>query len=162
MLAERFEQVYGELAALVERCGPTGWRATCADVGWTVGVTVHHVAATLTVETDALRAVATGQRLPPIYSWEWDAIHEWNAQHAERHAACTKAETLDLLRRDGAEAASVIRGLSDEQLDRAARIPVLDVQWSAEQVVQRILIGHAEDHLPGIRAVIASRRALGD
>lgn len=150
-LAKRFEQANDGLIAIVEGLTSAQWSAPGGTAGWPVGVTAHHLAAYHAILADCVATVAAGRPLPALTG---EMIDELNARHADEHRHCTKAETLELLRREGAAAAVVVRGLSDEQLDRTAVIP-----WeggpavSAQQLIERKLIGHIEEHLAGIRAV---------
>ena len=77
-----------------------------------------------------------------------------NAQHAREQANCTKAETLDLLRRNGEAAARVVRDLDDAQLDSSATIITGMPPMTAQQVTERILIGHVRGHLSTVRTAI--------
>jgi hypothetical protein len=95
--------------------------------------------------------IAHGQPVPAL---TMDMIHQGNAAHAVQHANCTKAETLALLRQNGAAAAATVRGLADLELDRTATLPLGTM--SAAQVIERILIGHVHDHHGGIRTAIGA------
>ena len=77
-----------------------------------------------------------------------------NAQHAREQAHCTKAETLALLRRNGEAAARVVRALDDSQLDSSATIITGRPPLTAQQVTERILIGHVRGHLATIQTAI--------
>ncbi len=75
---------------------------------------------------------------------------------SEQYANCTKQETLALLRKNAATAAGTVRGLSDEQLDRSA--PVLGgPPMTAQQMVERVLIGHVQEHHGSIRATVGAK-----
>ena len=151
-LAAKFEQVNQELIDLLEECSDEKWRSACAGEGWSVGVTAHHVAHDTPLTAEMVRAVASGESFPPVTA---EGADKANAQHAQEHADCTKQETLDLLRREVPKAASLVRGMSDEQLGRTAEVlegagaPHL----SAEHVIQGFLIAHVSEHLGSIRAV---------
>lgn len=150
-LAERFARANNELIALVERLTDAQWAAPGGAEGWSVGVTAHHLASDYAILAGLVETVATEQPLP---AWTLDMLHQYNAQHADEYKHCTKAETLELLRREGAAAVSMVQELSDEQLDRTAIIP-----WeagppvSAQQLIERKLIGHIQEHLASIQAV---------
>ena len=150
-LVKRFEQTNQDLIKTVEGCSDAQWRAQCAGEKWPVGVAAHHVAGGHEQIAGLALAIATGQPLPPITE---EMMNQGNADHAKQFANCSKAETLDLLRSGGAKAASIIRGLSDAQLDRTGDFPAagpdpVSAQWAAE-----ITITHAQEHLTSIRAAI--------
>ena len=146
-LADRFEQANQEMIATVDRCSDAQWRVTTSGEQWSVAVVAHHVAEAHKYIAGLVHQIAAGQPLPPM---TMDMIHQGNAEHAKQHADTTKAETLGLLRGNAAAAAAAVRGLSDEQLDRAA--PLLGGQpMSAQQVIENILIGHVKGHLGSIQ-----------
>ncbi|MBI3964093.1 MAG: DinB family protein [Chloroflexi bacterium] len=151
-LAERFEVANSELITVIERCTESQWQAHCTPEGWSVGVTAHHLAVDHPILAGAVQAVATGQPLPPLTS---AAIDQMNAEHAAQRASYGKNETLELLRSGGAAAASAVRALGDEQLDRVGTIPWEgDRPVSAQQLIEEKLIGHISEHLESIRAAL--------
>jgi hypothetical protein len=77
-------------------------------------------------------------------------FEEPNAKHAKEYAGCSKAEVLEQLRTKGTEAAAMVRGLSDEQLDRSAVALQGMPAVSAAQMIERVLIGHVRSHLASI------------
>jgi hypothetical protein len=67
-LATRFAQVNEAIRRLVESCTKTQWRTPCAAEGWTVGVTVHHIATGYDQEgwvAALIQAILAGQVPPP-------------------------------------------------------------------------------------------------
>ncbi len=144
-LAERFERANEEVIAAVERWPEEGWRATPPGEEWSVGLIAHHIGNGHAVIQRTLQPAAAGQPLPPPLG----SGH--NEGYAEEHADCTKEEVLDLLRRNGASALGFIRGLRDEELDRP--VPSRDGSrtWRLEEMVERMFIGHVEEHLASIR-----------
>jgi hypothetical protein len=80
-----------------------------------------------------------------------------NAQHAKEHAQCTKAETLELHKKNAAAAAAVVRALSDAELDRSGSVLVGVPPMSTQQAVESILIGHVNEHLGSIRAAVGAK-----
>ena len=150
-LAEQFVKLNDELIATVERCTDAQWKTLTAGEKWSVGVVAHHVAEGHQGIVDATRMLATGQPLPHL---TFEMIHQGNAEHAKQHANTTKEATLKLLRDGGAHAESVVRGLSDEQLDRSGKVVADLPPMSAQQFIEGILIGHVHEHLGNIKAAI--------
>jgi DinB family protein len=148
-LAQQFEQANHALIATVDRLSDDQWRAKTPGDGRSVGVVAHHVAEGHKGIAGLAGAIAHGQPVPPL---TMDMIHRGNATHAVQHAHCTKAETLALLRQNGAAAAATVRGLGEAELDRAATLPLGTM--SASQVIERILIGHVHDHHGSIQKAI--------
>ncbi len=152
-LAARFEQASQAVIATVAQCSDEEWQTVCPAEERSVGVVAHHIAIGYHAQLDALRAALAGRPVPAIYQ-DLQRLHEFNAEHAEQYAACTQGEVLDLLRRNGAAVARFIRGLSDEDLTRSAPLPLSsNTRWTVQRWVERLLIGHAEQHLRNIRAV---------
>ena len=77
-----------------------------------------------------------------------------NAQHAKDFAACGKADVMALHRAASAKAASVIRGLSDEQLGKSGVIFQDAPPFTVEQLVTRALIAHTDEHMGSIRSTV--------
>jgi uncharacterized damage-inducible protein DinB len=150
-LAQGFDQANSALIATVEGLSDAEWRAATVGDGRSVGVVAHHVAESHRQIAGLAQAIAAGREVPPI---TMDMIHQGNAAHAARHANCTKAETLALLRQNGAAAAAIVRGLGDPELDRSAALAMGTM--SAAQVIERILIGHVQDHHGTIRKTIGA------
>jgi hypothetical protein len=151
-LATQFEAKTAEMTSTLEKLTDADWKKTTAAEKWTVGVTAHHVASAHEGITGILKTVASGQPMPPF---TMAMLDEMNAKHATEFANCTRAETLALHKKNAAAAASVVRGLSDAELDRSgAPITGMPVM-TAHQIVEGILINHIDDHLGSIKKTVA-------
>src|SRR5205085_1827799 len=118
LLAARIEEGASGLAAFAESLSDAEWGTpTTATDRRTLGQIVNHVALVYPIEIDLARAIAGGNAVTDV---TWAVVADLNANHAREHATVTKAEALDLLRKNSREAAAVVRALSDEELDRAA------------------------------------------
>lgn len=146
-LAIRLEQANEELIRAVESVSDERWTAACPDDGRQINVVAHHVAVGHTSIAGIVQVAAQGGPMPPI---TMDVIHQGNAEHAREHAGCSRAETVALLRTNGAAAATLVRGLSDEQLNRAVQFMGGDTQ--PLQIAENILIGHVTSHLAAMMA----------
>ena len=149
-LAHQLEQANQALVATIEGLSDAQWRAKTPGDGRTVGVVAHHVASSHKSVAGLVGAIAHGQKVPNI---TMEMIHEGNAAHAAQFANATKAETLALLRQNGAAAVATVRALGDAELERTVAFPMGTM--TAAQVVERVLIGHANDHHGTIRKAIA-------
>lgn len=149
-LAQRLEAANQEAISAVQQLGDDQWRAQTKEEGWTVAATTHHMATSHEGLTGLVQALANSQQLPPI---TMDMINQGNAQAAQQFANADRNECLDLLRSGGEKAVSVVRGLSDEHLDRAGTL--LGQPWTTQQVIENILIGHVQGHLASIRGASA-------
>src|SRR4051812_48873802 len=111
-LAAQVETANQQLIDAVQACSDEGWQKRSTSEGWSVAVLAHHVAASYGPIVGAVQAVANGQTLPAM-SLQGQAAT--NAQHAEEYAHVGQQETIEALKRGGADAATMVRGLRDEQ-----------------------------------------------
>jgi len=151
-LAWRFTHANDALIELVERSTPEQWRAICADTGWSVAVQAHHIADNHAHLAGMIRQIAVGQPPAPVPVEIKDAA---NARHAEAYANVTQAETVALLRRNGALAAEIYRSLTDEQLVRTAVTLVGAPPSTVVGLINYLAIGEIERHGQAIREAIA-------
>ena len=152
-LATAFEQANSAVIEALEGCTDEQARTICDSEGWSVAVAAHHLATGHEALASFAQLVADGKELPPI---TMEMIHAGNAKHAEDFASIGRDECLAALRTHGAAAAAMVRGLSDEQLDRSAPLALVGgATWSAADVIERILIGHPLDHGASIKAALA-------
>lgn len=150
-LASRLKTANDDVVATVESLSNEQWRGTTKEEGWTVAATAHHIGATYPVVLPLVQAITAGQAMPPI---SMDFINQGNAQHAKDFASCDRAEALSLLR-DGCESTvSIIGTLSDEQLDLTAQLLQEGPVMTAEQIIEGILISHAQVHWASIKEAI--------
>ena len=149
-LASQFEEANNGLLGLVSGLSDEQWKKTCADEGWSVGVTAHHVAESLGTLTGLIQALAAGAPVPTITA---EALNEGNAEHAQRASNVSREETAALLRQNIQAASTAIRSLSDEQLARTAPFPMGEL--AAEQIVSVIMVGHPQMHTAGIKAAVS-------
>jgi hypothetical protein len=155
-LAKRLEQGAAELAAFANDLSDAEWQSRVRD-GRKVGVVVHHVATMYPLEIQLAQQLAEGK---PIAGVTWDMVHEMNAKHAEGQEAVTKAEALDLLRHNSGMAAAAIRGLKDEELDRAAPVSLnSDAPLTCQFFLEDHAVRHSFHHLAAIRNALVTVEA---
>lgn len=142
-LGWRFAQVNQALIETLERCTEAEWRATCADTGWSVGVQAHHIAVTEPVIAGLVRDTAAGHPHPPMPAAKLDEI---NARHAREFADISLADTLALLRANGAAAATTYRELRADQLGMTTVLSPGAPPVTLAQVIDFLAIGEIERH----------------
>jgi hypothetical protein len=153
-LADRLEQGALALATLASTLSPEQWQTRIPGDGRPIGVVVHHVASMYPLEMQLAHELAAGK---PVAGVSWDALHEINARHALENAAVTKDATLALLESNSASAASAIRGLRDEELDRAATVSLnADAPLTCQFFLEDHPVRHSYHHLARIRAALRS------
>jgi hypothetical protein len=153
-LAKRFEEASQAMTDAIGRLTDADWRKTTTAEKWSVGVVAHHVAQGHAGIAGLVKMIASGQSVANL---TMAMIDEGNAKHAREHAGCTKAETLALHTTNAAAAAGVVRGLSDAELDRSGTVLTGMPPMTAQQVVERVLIHHVNDHLGSIRATLGAK-----
>jgi uncharacterized damage-inducible protein DinB len=146
-LASQFEAANDAAIAVVSACSDSAWRAACPDDGRSVAVVAHHIATGDAGIGTLVETAAKGLPPPPITR---EMIDQGNAQQAREHANATKEEVLQALRENVIGPAALVRGLTDEQLDR--KTSILANEMTTEQIIQMILIGHVTGHLESIRS----------
>ena len=150
-LAARIEEGAATLAAFAETLSDTEWRKPMKD-GRTVGVVVHHVASMYPIEIDVARKVAGGTAVNDV---PWEAVHQINAKHATEFANTSKAEALELLRRNSRDAAAAVRKFTDAQLDFAAPFSLsYGAPMTTQFVVEDHALRHPWHHLARIRSAL--------
>ena len=151
-LADRLEEGARALAAQASALTDAEWQTRLPGDGRGIGVVVHHVASVYPVEIELAQTVAGGK---PVIGVTMDVINEMNARHAKENQAVTKADAIDLLRRNSAAAAAAIRALSDEELDRAATVSLYaDAPLTCQFVLEDHAVRHSYHHLARIRAAL--------
>ena len=149
-LASKFDQACREINTVVEKLGDVEWKKVTSAEKWPVGVVAHHVAGGHAAISGLVQMVAKGQSVPHL---TMEMIHEDNAKHANT----AKAETLALLKTNGAKAASVVQGLGDVEVDRSGTVLAGMPAMTAAQAIEGILINHVHEHLGSIRATIGAK-----
>jgi DinB superfamily len=153
LLADRIEEGAAGLAAFAEGLSEAEWLEPVSGTDRRpVGVIVHHVASMYPIEIDAARAIASGKAVTEV---TWDVIAELNAKHAHEHPEVTKADALELLRRNSHEAANAVRAFTDEELDRAAPFSLsFGAPVTAQFVIEDHALRHSWHHLARIRKAL--------
>jgi hypothetical protein len=83
-----------------------------------------------------------------------DQINENANQDARKHADCTKAEALELLRKNSAELAAFAAGLTDDELDCKDNITAFGGEVTTEQLFDSIIFQSAARHFDSMRAAV--------
>jgi hypothetical protein len=139
-LADRLEQGAHALATFASALTDEQWRTPVLGDGRKIGVVVHHVASVYPIEIQLAQTLAAGT---PVTGVTMDDVHAMNAAHAVEHEAVSKDVALELLRRNSAAAATAIRALTGEELDRAAEASLYS---HAPVTCQFMLEDHAVRH----------------
>ena len=151
-LATRLEQGAAALATFASALTEEQWATPVPRDGRPIGVIVHHVASVYPVEIQLAQTLAAGV---PVTGVTMDDIHAMNAGHAREYAGVTKAEALDLLRRNSATAAAAIRAFSEANLDGAAPASLyFDAPVTCQFMLEDHAVRHSYHHLARARAAL--------
>ena len=152
-LADRIEEGAAGLAAFAEGLSEEEWRTPVSSTDRrSVGVILHHVASVYPIEIDLARTIASGTAVTEV---TWEVVGELNAKHALEQAGVTKADALELLRRNSREAAAAVRAFTDEELDRAAPFSLsFGAPVTAQFVIEDHALRHSWHHLARLRTAL--------
>ena len=154
MLARRFEEANQALTDAVAKLGDVEWKMTTSAEKWPVAVVAHHVAVSHAGISGLVKSIAGGKHAPTL---NMGMIDEGNAKHAKEFANCSKAETIELCKKNAAAASAVVRGLSDAELDQKGSPLTGMPAMTTQQVIEGVLINHVNEHLGSIRATVGKK-----
>ena len=144
-LAERITEGANSLAIFVDGLSESDWQMPVVGDGRSVGVVVHHVASTYTLEIELSQVLASGK---PITEATMEVVDQMNADHAWEHANVSKLETLKLLRHNSNFAADSVRAFTDEELDNSATVSLnADAPLTAQFFIEDHALRHSFHHL---------------
>ena len=157
-LAARIEEGAVGLAAFAEGISEEEWRAPVSGSdGRSVGVIVSHVASVYPIEIDLARTIASGKAVTDV---TWEVVAELNDKHARDQAWVTKADAIELLRRNSREAATAVRAFTNDELDRAAPFSLsFGAPVTAEFVIEDHALRHSWHHMARIRTALGRRHS---
>lgn len=154
-LARRLELGALALEAFASSLTEFEWQSRVPGDGRKIGVIVHHVATVYPIEIQLAQTLAKGQ---PIEGVTGDFVNRMNAAHAKEFEAVSKEDTLELLRKNSAAAASAIRALTDDELDQAAPVSLnANAPLTCQFIVEDHAVRHSYHHLARIRVALQER-----
>lgn len=147
-LAGKVDQANSALLAAIQASTDAQWSAKCADGDWSQGFSAFHAANSVGFITGMIQGMANGVEMPPI---TFEQIDAQNAeQHKEHAATCTKQQAIDAAKTNSSAATSMVRALTDEQLDRKVQLAVGLPEMNVGQVIDMLLVGHPTGHKDSI------------
>jgi len=151
-LAERLEQGARALGDFAASLSEAEWQTRVPHDGRKIGVVVNHVATVYPLEVQLAQAVAAGK---PVVGLTMETIDKMNAEHAGTNDAVTREATLELLRRNSADAVTAIRDLTDDDLDQAVPVSLYgDATLTCQFVLEDHAVRHSYHHLARLRAAL--------
>ena len=153
-LADRVARGAENIAAYAEKLTEDQWATTITPDWRKAGVIVHHVGSMYPLEVEIARKLGAGESITGV---TWGVIAEINAKHALENAGVSKTDAIELVRKNGRDAAAAIAQFTDEMLDSGGTIslygnPPLTCQFWIEDHPLR----HAWHHVARMRAVFGN------
>jgi len=151
-LADRLMQGAEALASFASSLTDVEWQTHLPGDGRKIGVIVHHVASVYPVEIQLAQTIAAGMTVRGLIPAD---IDQMNGNHAVEFDGVAKQAAIELLWRNSAAAAAVIRQLTDEELDRAVQVSLYgDAPLTCQFVLEDHAVRHSYHHFARIRAAL--------
>jgi hypothetical protein len=155
-LADRLEEGAAMLADLASSLTDAEWQTRLPHDGRKIGVVVHHVGNMYPIEIQLAQTLAAGKPVVGVTKKEVDEI---NAKHATEFDDVTKETAIEFLRRNSAAAATVIRSLTDDELDQSAPLSLnSDAPLTCQFMLEDHAVRHSYHHHAGIAAALMRAR----
>lgn len=152
-LADRLALFNKTMMEFVENLTEEDWRKVCSWEDWPVGVTARHVGAGHYNIIGLVEMIVKEGKFPEMSG---DQINQMANQHAREHAACTKAEVLDVLRKQGAALTAFVEGMDDAALDKTAYLAMMGKETTAGQFIELVVLQSGGEHLANMKAAMAA------
>ena len=150
-ISARIETFRDDVLAFVENLSADDWKRVCEWEEWTVGVTACHLGAGHFAISGLLGMIVKGEDLPQM---TMDQVNEMSKKNAQKYTDATKAEALELLRKNGTGLAEFVSGLSEEDFGRKGSMPAFGGEVTAEQFIDYIVFQSASRHLDSMKTAV--------
>ena len=150
-ISKRIVSFTDEVTTYVDALSAEDWNRVCDWEEWTVGVTARHIGAGHFRIFELAGMMVAGKDLPQL---TMDQITEMSNKDSREHSDCTRDDTLDALRKNGAELAGFVAGLSDDELDRKGGMPAFGGEVSVGQMIEFVIFQSAQEHLDNIKTAV--------
>jgi len=150
-ISKRIKSFADEVMTFVENLTGSDWNKVCDGEDWTVGVTARHIGAAHFAISKMASMIVRGEDLPSL---SMDQINAMSEKDSRKHADCTKAEALELLRKNSAELAAFAAGLTDDELDREGSMPAFGGEVTTGQLFDFIIFQSAPQHFDSMKAAL--------
>jgi hypothetical protein len=148
-LADAFESLHVQVVRAVTDATPEQWGNLMTDEQWPAGFGFYHLAEGYSLVYGWIDAGAAG---PGPVQLDPAANDAANARCLAAHRDCERQEVLGLLNARGQRLAERVRGLTDEQLAKAAIVIPDGTTRSVEEVASGPMLGHLRMHMASITA----------
>ena len=151
-LSQRIATFRDDVISFVESLSDEDWRKTCDWEEWSVGITACHLGGGHLAIAGMLEMMVRGEALPQL---TMDDITAMANKGAKDHAHSTKADAIDLLRKNGDQLAAYVAGLSGEDLERRGSMPAFGGEVTAGQLIDYVIFQSGGQHLASMKAAVA-------
>jgi hypothetical protein len=103
-----------------------------------------------------VKLIVAGEPLPPLTMADIDRA---NAEQAIRNDGLSKDDVLARLRAGGSAMTAVLRGLSNDDLTRAAPFTLVGGEIDVQTLVEQAVLTHTQEHLASLRAAVGDGAA---
>ena len=150
-LSKQIESFRDKVIAYVETLSDEECNADCDWEQWTARVTARHIGAGHFGIFGMCGMILEGKELPQLTIEEINAMSD---KESRAHADTTRAETLEALRKNGAELCAFVAGLSDDELDRKGSMPAFGGEASVNQIIEFVIFESAREHLDSMKKAV--------
>ena len=150
-LSKKIASFKDDVIALVDGLSDEDWNANCEWEEWTTGMTARHIGAGHFEIFGMCAMILEGKELPQL---TFEEINTMSDKESRAHADTTKAETLEALRKNGAELCAFVAGLSDDELDRKGSMPAFGGEASVNQIIEFVIFQSAREHLDSMKKAV--------
>ena len=150
-LSRRIEAFRDKVVAYVDGLSDEDWNKVLNWEEWSAGVTARHIGAGHFRIFDLAQMMTAGKELPQL---SMDQITEMSNKDSQEHSDCTREETLEALRQNGAELVGFVAGLSDDDLACKGSMPAFGGEFSVDQMIEFVIFQSAQEHLDNIKKAV--------
>jgi len=150
-LSKKIASFKDDVIAFVDGLSDEDWNANCEWEEWTTGMTARHIGAGHFEIFGMCAMILEGKELPQL---TFEEINAMSDKESRAHADTTKAETLEALRKNGAELCAFVAGLSDDELDRKGSMPAFGGEASVNQIIEFVIFQSAREHLDSMKKAV--------
>jgi hypothetical protein len=150
-ISKRIETFRDDVVAFVENLSDDEWKRVCEWEEWSVGVTAYHLGAGHFAMSGMIGMIVKGEDLPQL---TMDQVNAMSKKSVQKHSDCTKAEALNMLRKNGAELAAYVSKLTEVDLDRKGSMPAFGGEVSAEKFIDYIIFQSAAQHFDSMKTAV--------
>jgi hypothetical protein len=151
-LVERLETAVESVITFAEQCTAEQWQTDIPDEGGTVGMVIHHVAFGIAPVMGWVMAAVEGGEMPTLTR---ERLHQYNAQHAQKHARPDRAATIATLLEQKEATSQTLNELTNDQLTKPTTFALVGEQEiTGQKMVEWFLINHCHNHLKSIKGTL--------